>query len=190
MEDTSDWLKNKIKPTESVIRSSGITSQEIPDTDVQESTEIVTPIIKKSESKKEVSSKKSESKKSPSKKSDQKEITIPNVAVIGEDFKVDFNKEYNYVEIKISNGIRWEVPNPVWNAGGDKEEVGSPLIEFFQESDTEKWSTVTIPIKSTQTVHGREINILKPEEILVEVCVRLRSGEEHKLHEKIQLVEN
>lgn len=180
MEDTSDWLKKKIKPTESVIRSSGITSQEIPDTDVQESTEIVTPVIKKSESKKEV----------PSKKSDQKEITIPNVAVIGEDFKVDFNKEYDYVEIKISNGIRWEVPNAVWNAGGDKEEVGSPLIEFFQESDTEKWSTVTIPIKSTQTVHGREINILKPEEILVEVCVRLRSGEEHKLHEKIQLVEN
>ncbi len=51
MEDTSDWLKKKIKPTESVIRSSGITSQEIPDTDVQESTEVVTPVIKKSESK-------------------------------------------------------------------------------------------------------------------------------------------
>jgi|LWDU01.1.fsa_nt_gi hypothetical protein len=178
MEDTSDWLKKKIKPTESVIRSSGITSQEIPDTDVQESTEVVTPVIKKSESKKEV----------PSKKSDQREITIPNVAVIGKEFKIDFNKEYDYIQVTISNGIRWEVPNAVWNAGGDKEETGSPLIEFLQESDTEKWSTVTIPIKSSQMVHGREINILKPEEILVEIHVKV-DNEEHKLHEKIQMVE-
>ena len=181
MEDTANWLKKKITPTESIISSSGISTKPTEGgNDVQESTEVVTPIIKKQT--------KVEEKPVVIKKSG-KPITIPNVAVIGEDFKIDFDKEYNYVEVTISNGIRWEVPNAVWNAGGEEEEIGSPLIEFFQESEVDKWSTVSIPIKSTQTVHGKEINILKPEEILIEVYIKI-NNEEYRLHEKVQLVEN
>lgn len=120
--------------------------------------------------------------------SKDKHIMIPDKAVIGSDFKIDFDQDYSYVDVVISNGIRMEVPNAVWNVGGKEEEVGSPLIEFFQESDVEKWGSVKIPIISTQRVHGKEINILKPEEILVEITVK-RDNEEHHLHEKIKLVE-
>lgn len=116
-------------------------------------------------------------------------ITIPNKAVIGELFKVSFDKEYPYISITISNGIRMEVPNAVWNAGGKEEEVGTPLIDFLEESDTKKWGSVEVPMKAIQRVHGKEINILKPEEILVEITVKTHE-EEHHIHEKIQLVEN
>ena len=181
MEDTANWLKNKIKPTETTIRSSGIETKELSENpnDVQESTEVVSPVIKRQ---------KVEEKPVVAKKSG-KNITIPKFAVIGSDFKIDFDKEYSYVDVTISNGIRMEVPNAVWNAGGKEEEVGSPLIEFFLESETEKWSTVNVPIESNQIVHGKPINILKPEEILVQVYIK-EGNEEHKLHEKIQLVEN
>ena len=181
MEDTANWLKNKINPTETTITSTGITTKEIDDNpnDIQETTEEVSPIIKKVENTEAVS---------PVIKKSEKHITIPKVAVIGDDFKIDFDKEYSHVDVTISNGIRMEVPNQVWNVDGEPEEVGTSLIDFYLDSDTEKWSTVTIPMVSNQYVHGKPINILKPEEILVQAHVK-EGNEEHFLHEKIQLVE-
>jgi hypothetical protein len=183
MEDTANWLKNKIKPTETTIRSSGITTKEIePENpnDIQETTEEVSPVIKKVENTEVVS---------PVVKKTDKNIIIPKVAVIGKPFSIDFDKEYSHIEVTISNGIRMEVPNAVWNANGEPEETGSPLIEFDLDSDTEKWSTVDVPIESNQIVHGKPINILKPEEILVQVYIK-EGNEEHSLHKKIQMVEN
>ena len=159
MEDTTNWLKSKIN-----IKS------DIKNTETQENKEVVSPIVKKSTT---------QDKKSTS------HIIIPKKANIGEIFKIDFDKEYSYVKVTISNGIRMEVPNAVWNAHGKEEEVGSPLIDFIKESETEKWGSVEIPMISTQRVHG-EINILKPEQILIQVTIK-GNNEEHNLHEKIQL---
>lgn len=160
MEDTSNWLKNKIN-----------IKNDIRNVETQENKEVISPIIKKSI----VNEKKSTN-----------HITIPKKAIIGEIFKIDFDKEYSYVKVTISNGIRMEVPNAVWNAHGKEEEVGTSLIDFFKESDTEKWGSVEIPMISTQKVHGIEINILKPEEILIQVTVK-GNNEEYHLHEKIPL---